>query len=108
MLVLAMEFSRCGCRRRGCRRAAAWPAQMRAEAEGAAHARALRPMAAARPARVAPSKRNRRSQASRWRTVGGKHLRRPCGPEARIISGQLGAPWRMPMQETAAAPGEAP
>ena len=29
-------------------------------------------------------------------TVGGGHLRRPCRPEVRLISGQLGAPWKTP------------
>jgi len=106
MLVLAMEFSRCGCRHSRRRRATAQPPSRRGGRRDS-HARALRPKPQRVVGEVAPSKRNRRSRTSSWRTVGGGHLRRPCGPEVRIASGQLGAPWRKPARKVP-APGKAP
>ena len=96
MLVLAMEFSRCGCRHRR-PPAAASPSHGIAPAagdEGADHAAALRRRAAARRGRVAPSKRNRRTGTL---TIAGPEETATYDGrarlEARIVSGQLGARW---------------
>ena len=76
MLVLAMEFSRCVCRRRGCRlgRGRDVPGHRGTGTGPKEHPRAS--AAALRPqrvsGRVAPSKRNRRSRAPCRSTVGGK------------------------------------
>jgi hypothetical protein len=78
MLVLAMEFSRCGCRRRGCRRVAAH--RRNRTGPRSDHARALRHRSRSASWAGCPFKTEQKEPGLSPRPAGGNsNLRRPCG-----------------------------